>query len=375
VKCAAALLLLTGAAQAAERCPSQTGVVCSELVSRFDGARDRIYVRVPERVQGGAPVHLLLWFKAYGQGDDAVGDAAFHQLADQLGVITVGLRQRGIRNFLGDSYSSKNRLSEAERLAAKYDVAEVIDQIAARYRVGQVIVAGTSMGGYVALRLAQLFPDRVAGVIAAVPALCSGATGAPPECPGSFIGSGSRQIFAAAAGGAYDDKLVWMVAAGAETTPGVLPAQRELARILAGKPWVHYREIAGGDHHNYLADGGWFTLPGLRADLAAFLAAHPGEAPLPGPGWSPPANERRHYLVPELRATGLERAAVPGDFVPLALERDAWELGKSGPLWRRPPARAWGILRWGAIASLAAVLLALGLCWLWRRGRRRRRVG
>ena len=337
-------------AQAATPCPVPTtaSVVCTEWTSRFDGARDRAYVRLPASYDPARPIDVLLWFKAFGQGDEAIADPGFHALADELGVITIGLRQRGIRSFLGDSTTSKNRLSEAERLAAKQDVAELLDQLAARFRIGRVIAAGASMGGYASLRLAHLFPRQIAGVIAAVPALCSGARSAPPDCEGSFIRAGSQEVLAAAAAGAYADKLVVVVAAGADRTAGVLAGQRELARLLTGQPWFRYHEVAGAQHENFLAGSPWFGVEGVRDALARFLAAHPGRT-WPSARWTPPDRESREYLVSALR----ERGGAHGDDVapdagvdvgPEArpfelvggLERDGWERGKSGALWKKP---------------------------------------
>ena len=165
------IITVCAPAQAAVPCPVPTSanVLCTEWTSRFDGARDRAYIGLPTSYDASRPVDVLLWFKAFGQGDEAVADPGFHALADELGVITIGLRQRGIRSFLGDSTTGKNRLSPGERLAAKQDVAELLDQLAARFRIGRVISAGASMGGYASLRLAHLLPRHIAGVIAAVP--------------------------------------------------------------------------------------------------------------------------------------------------------------------------------------------------------------
>jgi len=317
---------LPALARAATTCPdpyggagTDAGVVCTEWTSRFDGSKDHAYVRLPTGFDAGKPYDLILWFHAAYQGESAVADPRLHrQVGDDFQAITVGLSQRGEVNFLGDRFADgEPDIPAASRLAAKQDMAELIDQIAARFHVRHVIAAGASMGGYTAFRLGQLYPSRISIMLGAVPALCIGGDVPAPDCTDSRAYAGSRAVYDAALAGGYDDKLLYNVPGAREDTQGILQGARALDVIMRGKPWYRYREVAGQGHVNFFADEynnslglgeKWLidnrAVPTLRADIRAWMDAHPDAALDPGPGFVLPSTEPDHYLTAALRARG-----------------------------------------------------------------------
>ena len=321
-----ALLVLPGVARAATQCPdpyggagTDAGVVCNEWVSRFDGVRDHAYVRLPTGFQASKSYDLVFWFHAAYQGESAVADPRFHrQVGDDYQAITVGLSQRGEVNFMGDRFADgEPAISAQSRLAAKQDMAELLDQIASRFHVRHVIVAGASMGGYSAYRMGQLYPGRVSIMLGAVPALCIGADIPAPNCTDSRAFAGSVAVYDAARAGVFDDKLLYHVPGAAEDTQGILSGARALDAIMRGKPWYRYREVAGQGHVNFFADEynnslglgeKWLidnrAVPSLRADIRAWIAAHPDGVLDPGAEFVAPTTEAQQYLVASLRAKG-----------------------------------------------------------------------
>ena len=48
---------------------------------------------------------------------------------------------------------------------AEADLVQILDELAARFKIGRVVLCGGSMGGSSALTFAALHPDKVAGVV------------------------------------------------------------------------------------------------------------------------------------------------------------------------------------------------------------------
>jgi pimeloyl-ACP methyl ester carboxylesterase len=318
----AALLVLAGATPAAARtfgceastnCTDDTATGCTIFESRADGVQDYYYYRLPDAFDPSQAYPLLLWFHAMGQASDtgpspnddciiSAGNLMVEMAnggARGLGaqdMIVLGLSQRGTQDFLGDFCQQDCPTPAPDDQAAKADMLELIDQLVARFRVSYVITAGASMGGYVALRLAQLDPDHVHVVLGSAPALHRGrqSVGEPGE-----NGPGSTAIEQAFAAGLYDEKLVFdLIGLADENYTDIVLANQALAAQMAGKPWWQYGEEQGVPHVNHFTDdylclsSGGFRSPDSRwpplcddaggrkpfLQNVAYGCQHPGDA-------------------------------------------------------------------------------------------------
>lgn len=296
------LLLRGGAAAAAEDCcasnPSfpgdcararASGVQCARFRSRFDGERDHYFLRLPPGYDGTRPVPLFLFYRANAQGGAAFSDPRLYD--------SIGRRWGGIAVFhtnrCDEPCTGRNGPMTGPALE---DARELTNQLASAFRISHAFVVGTSRGGVLGLRLLGRHPGLFSGVIAAVPALCMASDRGPPGCEGSYYEEATREIYAAAEVGRFDDRLLVAVIGARDENAAIVAGNRHLAGLMRGKPWYRLHEADGG-HENYL--GGayneralgrfeWLVsnpaAPTLERDLEAYLAAHPRKL-APEPGW------------------------------------------------------------------------------------------
>jgi len=265
-----------------------------ELDSLFDGAQDHYFARFPKTYDRARTYPVLLWFHAAGKDDKFVGEPnMLSQISDDYGLIVLSLWQRG-DSWLGD---------QDDEQPPKQDIEELVNQLAVRYFVSYVMGGGASLGGYVPLRLAQLYPEKMHVVLAAATAL--GVAGS----------TGTEAIYQAGSDGLLDEQLIYDVVG---TDDGLIGANRELDGRMAGKPYWRFIEVAGAEHINFWSDdwngehgGGWKwlaagdTTPHLWDDIHAWAAAHPAISQghlEPTPGWRPPSSADAWYLTDKVLA-------------------------------------------------------------------------
>lgn len=326
---------------ASTNCTDDAATGCTIFESRADAVRDYYYYRLPDGYDPAKAYPLLLWFHAMGQtadapspNDDCIISAAnlMVEMAnggsrglDAKDMIVLGLSQRGIQDFLGDFCRQDCPTPAPDDAAAKADMLELMDQLVARFRVSYVITAGASMGGYVALRLAQLAPDKVHVVLGSAPALHRGRQSVSEM---GENGPGSAAIEGAFAAGLYDDKLVFdLIGLADENYTDIVLANQALSGVMSGKPWWQYAEEQGVPHVNHFTDdylcpasGGYrspsSTWPPLCDDAGgrkpwlqnvAYGCQHPDQASC---GSSDPYTTGR--LWDEVRAWEAAHAAVAG---------------------------------------------------------------
>jgi len=254
--------------QASTNCTDDTATGCTIFESRADGVRDYYYYRLPDGYDATRSYPVLLWFHAMGQtstspnpNEDCIisNDNLMVEMANGgsngLGakdLIVFGLAQRGTQDFLGDFCQQACPTPAADDQAAKADMLELLNQLVSRFRVSYFITAGASMGGYVALRLGQLAPDKVKVVLASAPALHRGRT--QPTEPGEN-GPGSEAIEAALASGALDQILIFdLIGLADENHDDIVLSNQALNVTMSGRPWWQYAEEQGVPHVNHFAD-------------------------------------------------------------------------------------------------------------------------
>jgi len=247
--------------QADANCTDDAATGCTIFQSRADGVADYYYYRLPDAYDPTRAYPLLLWFHAMGQAntspspnDDCIISAQNLMVemanggSSGLGakdVIILGLAQRGPQDFLGDFCQQDCPTPAPDDAAAKADMLELINQLVARFRVSYVITAGSSMGGYVALRLAQLDPAKVHVVFGSAPALHRGreTTADPGE-----NGPGSSAIEAAFQAGLYDDKVVFdLIGLADENQIDIVLSNQALNTLMTGRPYWQFAEEQGGE--------------------------------------------------------------------------------------------------------------------------------
>jgi hypothetical protein len=316
-------------------------VYASQFTSRFDGFVDHFFLRLPPNYDKTKAVPLILWFHALGQGDGAVSDPRMFNGDLETGsvgvpqlynAIVIGLPQRNVKigndeyysHWLGDYYSDTysvpfKDLSPASRLAGKADIKELINQVTSRFNISHVFAAGASMGGYIPLRLVQLFPDQVSGAITSAPALL--VDGHVP---------GISEIYGAVESGVYDNKLVY-VAVGLGDAPELLQGDQHFNQLMmksgrissrtAGGGKYYYRELQNSEipqndplnpdyHVNVYADDfnmatlskeAWLidnpAVPNLVEDVKNYLVDHPRTNLNPTTDWVPPKGSEAWYLT------------------------------------------------------------------------------
>jgi len=113
-----------------------------------------------ERRGKGKPLVLLHGFPL----DHHLWDAAIHLLEDKFDLILPDLRGFGESETVDTPYTMEDYAS---------DIAQLLDQLG----IQKTAIAGHSMGGYVALAFARLYPERVSGLAL----VSSQAPADPPE--------------------------------------------------------------------------------------------------------------------------------------------------------------------------------------------------
>jgi MYXO-CTERM domain-containing protein len=278
VLCVAALAVAAtlGAAPAAAvtfncststNCTEDTATGCTIFESRVDQVRDYYYYRLPDAYDPQKSYPLLFWFHAMGQAstapspdDDCIisnGNLmkeVANGAAGGLGgkdMIVLGLAQRGPQSFLGDFCQQSCPTPAADDQGAKADMLELLDQLVARFRINYVVVAGSSMGGYTSLRLAQLAPDKVHVVFASAPAVHRGVVNADDPDQNSV---GSAAIDAALQGGVFDEKVLFVILGLADDNLDIVNSNHHIRSWMTDKPWFQFGEEQGVPHVNHYTD-------------------------------------------------------------------------------------------------------------------------
>lgn len=128
------------------------------FTAKSDGTEQRYVLVLPEKFDAKQPHSLLV--ALHGHGSDrwqfAKADRdecrATRDFAAKHRLIFVSPDYRAKTSWMGP--------------AAEADVLQILDELAARYRIEKTIIFGGSMGGTAALTFAALHPDRVQGVVA-----------------------------------------------------------------------------------------------------------------------------------------------------------------------------------------------------------------
>lgn len=359
---------------------------CSQFVSRFDGQTDYFYLHFPPNFDPTKTYPVILWFRAYGQSEGVLsnpwmfsGNGDFPGVTSLYNAIVIGVAERGDKegdqtdsndplapkyhntcSFLGD-YTSDDVCpdpskipTDANRLAAKKDIQELINQLSYKFNISHVFVGGASMGGYVSFRLLQLYPELLSGVITSAPALCIYASD-PPTCTGTRA-TGSANIYNAASSGKFDDKFIYAVVGDQDDVDGLLNGDRYLNNIMSSRSSLfHYFEVANWGHENFYADDynsgldtgesppctpphienvnhvcvddhykgyatnnnyilpthAWLVddtpMTSLEEDINSFMSSHPKDALLPTCDWTAPQSEDQWYLSERIRNYGVTK--------------------------------------------------------------------
>ena len=218
-----------------------------QFKSHHDGVKDHYFVRFPDKYDKHKAYPLLIHFHAWCAGNSAIADPRMlRQVSNDNQVIFIGHRQRGTAtataacgaSFLGDG--KKEAASAA--VAAQKDIGELLNELAARFNINYVIAAGSSMGGYVALRMPTLFPDKVHVSFATAPALKKNHSLFPEP----------THVLNAAATGLYSKRYVYSIIGTKDTD--FISVNRDLNKVMKGKPHWTYLEVAGEGHVNFFAD-------------------------------------------------------------------------------------------------------------------------
>ena len=255
----AALLLLTLAAEARGaseypdpyscttvkgRCTGTDARYPVQYKSLFDGAKDRYYLRFPDNYDKSKAYPLFVHFHAWCAGDSSIADPRMlRQVANDNQVIFIGHWQRGGSPDCGTSFLGDGKKeSSAAAAAAKKDVGELLNEMVARFKINYVIAAGSSMGGYVALRMPTVFPHKVHVAMATATALQRNHNAFPEP----------TAILNAAKAGVFNQRFIYNVIGTADSQ--FIAVNRELNTVMKGKPHWSYHEVSGVGHSNFFAD-------------------------------------------------------------------------------------------------------------------------
>ena len=285
--------------------------------SLFDGVKDHYFLRFPDGFDKNKAYPVMLHFHAYCAGNSSIADPRMlRQVANDNKVIFIGHWQRGGTPDCGASYLGDGKKeSPAAAAAAKKDIKELLNELAARFKINYVIAAGSSMGGYVALRLPTVAPDKVYVTMATAAALTRGHSTFPEP----------NQILSAAKNGLYNQRFVYNIVG---TKDQFYPVHKELNALLKGKPYWSHHEYAGAGHVNFFADDWnvqkgfckdpnqasshcWYVstkaTPNLWEGVKKWEQAHPkivNGLLEPDCGYKAPAQLSGWYLTPQLHARG-----------------------------------------------------------------------
>jgi MYXO-CTERM domain-containing protein len=264
---AAPAAAVTFPCSASTNCTEDTATGCTIFESRTDQVRDYYYYRLPDNYDATQAYPLLFWFHAMGQAstspspnDDCIISAAnlMKEVANGatggLGakdMIVFGLAQRGPQSFMGDFCQDSCPTPAADDQGAKADMLELLNQLVSRFRINYVVVSGSSMGGYDSLRLAQLAPDKVHVIFASAPAVHRGVITAGDPDQNSI---GSAAIDTALQGGAFDQKLLYVIQGLADDNLDIIRSAHNIRTWMTAKPWFQYAEEQGVPHLNHFTD-------------------------------------------------------------------------------------------------------------------------
>jgi hypothetical protein len=193
------------------------------------------------------------------------------------------------------------------------------------------------MGGYIPLRLIQLYPELVSGAISSAPALQDTPAQHPddPSTQNQERALGRAAILSAADAGVYDDKLVYVIVATGEALiqhEDLLASVRSFeAHILPRNSTrtgiYYYREVQSNEippsvfladsyHVNFLSDdwnlatinkNAWLTnntvLPNLQSDINTYLQQRPRTLN-PTTDWVPPRGNEPWYFTQDILDLG-----------------------------------------------------------------------
>jgi pimeloyl-ACP methyl ester carboxylesterase len=252
---------------ASSNCTEDTATGCTIFESRVDQVRDYYYYRLPDGYDPQQAYPLLFWFHAMGQAasspspnDDCIISNAnimkevANGAAGGLGMkdmIVLGLAQRGTESFMGDFCQDSCPTPAPDDQGAKADMLELLNQLVSRFRINYVVVAGSSMGGYTSLRLAQLAQDKVHVIFASAPAVHRGVINSGDPDQNSV---GSAAIDSALQDGAFDQKLLYVILGLADDNLDIIRSSRNIRTWMTGKPWFQYAEEQGVPHLNHFTD-------------------------------------------------------------------------------------------------------------------------
>ena len=286
--------------------------------SLYDGAKDRYYLRFPDTYDKNKAYPLFVHFHAWCAGDSSIADPRMlRQVANDNQVIFVGHWQRGGTPDCGTSFLGDGKKeSPAAAAAAKKDVGELLNEMVSRFKINYVIAAGSSMGGYVALRMPTVFPDKVHVVMATATALQKGHSTFPEP----------TAILNAAKAGLLTQRFVYNVIGTADSQ--FISVNRELNTLMKGKPYWSYHEVSGVGHSNFFADDWnyakgycsdpnlasshcWYVstkaTPGLWSGVSAWKKTHASVVNSllkPDCNWKAPAKMADWYITQDLYNRG-----------------------------------------------------------------------
>ena len=226
------------------RCTGTDARYPVQYKSLFDGSKDRYFLRFPDNYDKTRAYPLFVHFHAWCAGDSSIADPRMlRQVSNDNQVIFVGHWQRGGNPDCGTSFLGDGKKeSPAAAAAAKKDVGELLNELAARFKINYVIAAGSSMGGYVAMRMPTLFPDKVHVTMATATALQRNHSSFPEP----------TAILNAAKAGLFNQRFVYSVIGTADSD--FIAVNRELDKLMKGKPYWSYHEVSGVGHSNFFAD-------------------------------------------------------------------------------------------------------------------------
>ena len=128
------------------------------FTARTDGTVQRYVLALPEGYRAEQTHRLMVGLHSYGGDRWQFLETKYPTV--RAAVATVAMRKmiyvlpeyRGPRSWMGAK--------------AESDVVQILGEVKARYRIGEVFLCGTSMGGSAALTFTALHPELVNGVIA-----------------------------------------------------------------------------------------------------------------------------------------------------------------------------------------------------------------
>jgi pimeloyl-ACP methyl ester carboxylesterase len=127
------------------------------FAAKGDGSEQRYVLILPDRLDGAAPVSLLIAFHGHGADrwqfvrDGRDECRAAREAAAKRRMIFVSPDYRAKTSWMGP--------------AAEADMLQIIDELKDRFKVDKVILCGGSMGGTAALTFAALHPDCIDGLV------------------------------------------------------------------------------------------------------------------------------------------------------------------------------------------------------------------